>query len=191
MIDVNALVQEKFLFLHKFLRSPKQMGSITPSSKFLARAMVRHIPWHEVSAAAELGAGTGAITEQIQVNLKERTKLLLFEKDGILRDQLAVKYPGAACYADACHIRNAMKSEGIGQLDAIVSGLPFFNFPQGLRDNIMKEVAASLKPGGYFIAFQYSLQMKHKLSGDFDMETIDFVPFNLPPAFVYVCRKRG
>jgi len=47
----------------------------------------------------------------------------------------------------------------------------------------------SLKPGGLFIAFQYSQQMKKLLGEHFSIEKIEFVPLNIPPAFVYVCRK--
>lgn len=191
MINISTLVQEKFLFLNKFIQSPKDVGSITPSSKYLARAMTRSVPWHGIQAAAELGAGTGAITEYIKNAAEEPTRILLFEKDPVLRSQLSEKYTGMACYSDACQIRKAMSAEGIGHLDLILSGLPFFNFPQPIRDAIMNEILLSLKPGGWFVAFQYSLQMKQQLSRYFDIEAIQFVPFNLPPAFVYICRKRG
>lgn len=40
-----------------------------------------------------------------------------------------------------------------------------------------------------FVAFQYSLQMKNMLNNYFDKVTIDFVPLNMPPAFVYYCEK--
>jgi phospholipid N-methyltransferase len=32
--------------------------------------------------------------------------------------------------------------------------------------------------------------MRRQLERQFDIEHIHFVPFNVPPAFVYVCRKR-
>ncbi|GAA4855616.1 rRNA adenine N-6-methyltransferase family protein [Paenibacillus vulneris] len=191
MINIGTMVQEKFLFLNKFIQSPKDVGSITPSSKYLARAMTRSIPWDGIEAAAELGAGTGAITESMKQVAGKHTRILLFEKDTALRNQLAEKYTDMACYPDACQIRKAMSKEGIESLDLILSGLPFFNFPQPIRDAILQEVLLSLKPGGWFVAFQYSLQMKQQLSRYFEVESIRFVPLNLPPAFVYVCRKRG
>jgi phospholipid N-methyltransferase len=81
--------------------------------------------------------------------------------------------------------------ENIQQLDCILSGLPFFNFSQNLRDHLMDEIYQSLKPNGLFIAFQYSMQMKKQFAQYFAIEKIDFVPLNIPPAFVYVCRKAG
>ena len=135
-------IQEKLLFLHKFLRAPKQIGSITPSSMFLAKKILEQVNWNRVDHIAELGAGTGAITKYIDaVNLKD-ANVMLFEKEASLRDQL------------------------------------------------MDQIVTSLKPGGLFIAFQYSQQMKKQLSTLFDIEHVHYVPWNIPPAFVYVCRKR-
>jgi phospholipid N-methyltransferase len=190
IVHISTLVQEKFLFLNKFLRSPKEVGSITPSSKYLANALVKSVPWNSAATVAELGSGTGAVTKKIKAAAKEHTRILLFEKEPFLRKQLSEQYPDYTCYSDACDIRGALSAEGIGHLDVIISGLPFFNFPDGLRLRLMDEIVASLKPGGMFVAFQYSLQMKQLLSHYFHIEEIKLVPLNLPPAFVYVCRKK-
>jgi phospholipid N-methyltransferase len=191
MINLTAVVQEKFLFLYKFLRSPKQIGSVTPSSKFLARKMVDSVVWNHVDNIAELGAGTGSITKYIHEAKQIRTHVLLFEKDPFLRRELGKVYSDFSCYADACQLQIAMRNEGIEQLDCILSGLPFSNFSQDKRNKIMEQVLLSLKPGGFFIAFQYSQQMKRQLSRNFDIEEVKFVLLNFPPAFVYVCRKKS
>lgn len=183
-------IQEKLLFLNKFLRAPKQIGSVTPSSMFLAKKMVEQVPWHTAEVVVELGAGTGAITKYMDMARKKDTKMILFEKDAYLCGQLATQFPDWACYPDASKMQAALQREGVGQADSIVSGLPFFNFPQTLRDQLMHEIVASLKPGGRFIAFQYSQQMRKQLDVLFEIEQVHFVPYNIPPAFVYVCRKR-
>lgn len=187
---ISNLLQEKFLFFQLFLHSPKEMGSITPSSKYLAQAMVASIPWDDAVAIAELGCGTGVVTRHIKLSAKERTRIVLFEKDPVLRQQLACRFPEYATYPDAGDLQRALGTEGIAHLDAIVCGLPFFNFPECLRMKLLNEIVASLKPGGLFVAFQYSLQMRQMLKSYFHIEQIKLVPFNLPPAFVYVCRKK-
>ncbi|TMV49712.1 phospholipid methyltransferase [Paenibacillus mesophilus] len=183
-------IREKLLFLYKFSLAPKQIGSVTPSSAFLAKKMIDSVPWGRVRAIAELGAGTGAITKYIGTAMRKQTKVLLFEKDPYLREELARLYPDYSCHVDACQLGLSLQQEGIGRLDCILSGLPFFNFPQQLRDLLMDQIAAALKPGGLFIAFQYSQQMRKQLDRRFDIEHIHFVPLNIPPAYVYVCRKR-
>ncbi len=182
-------VLEKFVFIQKFLKAPKQIGSVTPSSKYLAAKMIESVPWNRVSHLAELGAGTGAITKHIVSAKTESTKVLLFETDAHLRKQLHSKYPDCCCYPDALQLRSTIQCEGIEKLDCILSGLPFYNFHPSVRDELMEQIWGALKPGGLFIAFQYSLHMKERLRKQFGTVDIKFVPLNVPPAFVYVCRK--
>lgn len=185
-------IQERFLFLFKFFCYPKQIGSIAPSSKYLAKKMIESVKWNEINSAAELGAGTGAITRYIQeITSGQAIKVLLFEKDDYMRNALEKQYPEYSCYTDCRELLNSLKSEKIDQLDCIISGLPFFNFPQNLRDIFIEQIQLSLKEKGVFIAFQYSTQMKKQLGEWFEIEAIKFVPLNVPPAFIYVCRKKG
>ncbi|MBW5445963.1 methyltransferase domain-containing protein [Cohnella sp. CFH 77786] len=182
--------RESFLFLRKFVRQPKQVGSVMPSSGFLGRAMADSVPWAAVTAAAELGAGTGAITRHLARSALPGTAMHLFEKDAAMRESLTRAYPGFRCYSDAADMLEELAGSGAGQMDCIFSGLPFFNFSPELRERLLGQIEGALKPGGYFVAFQYSLQMKKRLSNSFRVERIRFVPWNLPPAFVYVCRRK-
>jgi phospholipid N-methyltransferase len=191
MFRINHLVHERFMFLFKFLHSPAYVGSVTPSSRFLAKKMIESIPWSEVHAVAELGAGTGAITQYIPPAARAQTKVLLFEKDQTMQQELIRKFPNYQCYSDSRELQISMKNAGIEQLDCILSGLPFFNFPQAMRNQIVEQIHLSLRDGGMFVAFQYSTQMKQQLGEWFDIEEIKFVPMNIPPAFVYVCRKKA
>jgi len=183
-------IQEKLLFLYKFVRSPKQIGSVTPSSAYLALRMLGQVPWMHVDSIAELGAGTGAITKHIGKVARNKTRVVLFEKDPFLLNELQKKYPEYSSHQDALLLREVLDTEGIPHLDCIISGLPFFNFSPLMRDRLLDQIVRSLKPGGLFIAFQYSQQMKPHLNRLFHIREVHFVPLNLPPAFVYVCEKR-
>nr|WP_233146868.1 methyltransferase domain-containing protein [Paenibacillus selenitireducens] len=185
------MVEDKWLFLQKFMGNPKEVGSITPSSKFLAKRMLKAVNWNDVRAIGELGAGTGAITQYLAERVGPRTNVSLFEKDGLMRSRLQTNYPTFQCYPDATKLVDAVQMQGISYFDCILSGLPFFNFSPELREELMNQIFQALKPGGQFIAFQYSLQMKRELTRYSEIESIQIVPLNLPPAFVYVCRKSG
>ncbi|MEC0269498.1 class I SAM-dependent methyltransferase [Paenibacillus anseongense] len=184
-------MQEQLLFLYKFMRAPRQIGSVAPSSVFLAKKMLEPVQWSQVRSVAELGVGTGAITRHLAQVLHKEANVLLFEKDQQMRSQLSERFRHFACYADACNMQHALRKEGIDGLDCILSGLPFFNFSPALREQLMCQIETTLKPGGLFIAFQYSQQMRKQLSQRFEIERVHFIPLNVPPAFVYVCRKRG
>lgn len=178
-------------FARKFLANPGQVGSLVPSSAHLARAMAGEIDWSRVRVAAELGSGTGAITREIARRLEPGTRLYLFEKDAAMRRGLREAYPDFRCCSDAARMAETLQRDGSGPLDCILSGLPFFNFPQPLRERLLAQIVESLKPGGLLVAFQYSLQMRGQLARRLELRRIRFVPLNLPPAFVYVCRKRS
>ncbi len=140
--------EEARLFLRKFMSRPKQIGSIVPSSVFLAQCMVEAVPWTSVGAVAELGSGTGAVTREIAKRVRPDTQVYLFEMDSRMRSRLADKYPRFTRAANAANLLRVMERNGTQQLDCIVSCLPFFNFPASLRDELMRQVIEALKPGG-------------------------------------------
>lgn len=181
--------EDQVLFFRSFIKSPNYIGSVIPSSRFLANKMVSYAPWEEIKSLAELGSGTGAITSYLSNHVSQDTKVMLFEMDQTMRHKLRTKYPNFTCHSDAARIIHEMKKQNLVQLDCIFSGLPFFNFNTELREVLVEQIHKALKPDGLFIAFQYSLHMKNTLSRKFMIEEISWVPFNMPPAFVYVCRK--
>ncbi|WP_334071320.1 MULTISPECIES: class I SAM-dependent methyltransferase [Paenibacillus] len=184
-------IRECLLFLQGFLKNPQRVGSVIPSSRFLAAKMLQSVPWNEVKSVAELGSGTGAITRFMKTQLTGATKVILFERDKKMRNNLKTEYPDFVCYSNACQLVKKMNQEDISHLDCIISGLPFFNFTSEMRETLLRQIIEALKPGGIFVAYQYSLQMKKKFAEELIIEKIEFVPFNFPPAFVYTCRKRG
>lgn len=185
-------ISERLQFFASFLRSPKQVGSITPSSRYLAEAIVRPIEWDKTQILVELGAGTGVFTQLIYQRKRKETCVVIFEKDLKFRQMLRQKFSDFHIRANAAELLKELGNIGIpsGTVDIIISGLPFAIFPQTLREEIINNVYSSLKPGGKFITFQYSLQMKKQLEQRFDQVNISLVPLNIPPAFVYTCVKR-
>ncbi|WP_018755048.1 class I SAM-dependent methyltransferase [Paenibacillus terrigena] len=188
--------EDKWLFLQKFMVNPREIGSITPSSRFLACSMLNEVDWESTHCIGELGSGTGAITAHLaeivaqKKSVPEDMKVFLFEKDRVMRNRLAAAYPQFQVAEDALDLRVEARQHHLQSYDCILSGLPFFNFSPLLRNQLMDEIYRSLRPGGQFIAFQYSLQMKQELSRYFEIEKIKFVALNIPPACIYVCRKK-
>ncbi|WP_044482124.1 class I SAM-dependent methyltransferase [Paenibacillus antibioticophila] len=182
-------IHEHLLFLQAFLNNPKRVGSLLPSSRYLATKIVQFVPWDEVKSVAELGSGTGVITQLIKTQLTDSNNVFLFERDKKLRESLKVKYPDYMFHSNASYLIKKMKQENINQLDCIICGLPFFNFSSKMRTHILDQIVKALKPGGILVAYQYSLQMKKKYANHLIIEKIEFIPYSFPPTFVYVCRK--
>ena len=82
--------------------------------------------------------------------------------------------------------------------DCIVSGLAWGNMLPHTQDRILQAMLKSLAPGGQFVAFAYvhaawfptSLRFRRRLLECFrHVETTPIVWRNLPPAFVFRCRR--
>jgi phospholipid N-methyltransferase len=158
-----------------------------PSSRHLTREMLKPIDWEHSRHIAELGAGTGVFTREIRRRRDPDCQVYIFERDEALRQRLQLEIPDFSFHPDACDIHRLPSQDASPLLDGIISGLPFANFPGSLRDLILDNVRAALKPDGKFVAFQYSLRLKSRLEQRFEKVTTTLVPLNVPPAFVHVC----
>jgi len=178
---------EKVHFFRKFLKSPGKVGSFIPSSSFLVDKMLEYIEWNRICSIIELGAGTGVLTRKLAKLKQSHWKVLVFELDNEMRQRLEQLIPEFNYYVNAKEIYHIVQLQGLEKVDCIISGLPFANFSEELREDILDGVVRSLKPEGQFVAFQYSLHMKEQLHRYFATVKISFVPLNLPPAFIYHC----
>ena len=183
-------LMESMTFLKRFAKSPRRIGSVAPSSKFLTRAMLDQVDWENANYIAELGAGTGVFTREIVKLAKPDAKILVFEIDSALQKMIRDEHPqhkGLSIHSDAQELRKFMRENGIDKLDFVISSLPFTVLPPKMSVRILNAVLESLKPGGHFVAYQYSSLMKHVLKKKFSHIKTRFVAFNIPPAFVYNC----
>lgn len=180
---------EWLLFCQQFIKNPGYVGSILPSSRFLARKLVSNINWHCCNTIVELGAGTGSFTKYLLRHKPPGSRLLVFEKDHVFRMQLAKKFRNISLYTDAASLKNVLLAEGINGVDCIVSGLPFAVLPNEEKQNIFNQIRQVLPSGAQFITFQYSPQIYRELCRNFSEVQIDGTFLNVPPAIIYVCKR--
>lgn len=181
--------KEKVRFFRSFLRSPKRVGSVMPSSSHLAAAMVRPIDFSDAETVVELGAGTGVFTQEIAQRLAPGARGIVFERDVELRSHLEARHPNLDFHPDALDMPRIVSSLDGSGVDAVVCSLPFANFSRETRARLAHDIHDVLKPTGKLIACQYSTQMRRMLKALFHDVSISFVALNVPPAFVYICTK--
>jgi phospholipid N-methyltransferase len=186
---LRSRVNEGVVFLRRFVGAPRQVGSVMPSSPYLTRAMMDKIEWNDVRFLAELGAGTGVFTKTIIQKLRQDGHLLVFEIDPTLKAVIEAGCPEVTVYGDARELPRIMSGRNIRQLDCVVSSLPFAVLPPRMTAAILDAIDDTLKPGGKFIAYQYSKHMRPYFEKRFASVKISFVLRNVPPAFVYECTK--
>jgi len=177
-------------FLKKFLKSPTTIGSIVPSSPVLVATIMAAIDWQKVGVIVELGAGTGVVTKAINSIRSEQSVFISFEKDEQMHNDLMKRYPDIVMGSDAFHLAIELNKLGHEQVDCIVSCLPFSLFEASQQSALLASIYKVLRPGGQFIAFQYSLQLQKQIEAIYDDVDVRFVMRNIPPAFIYVCHKQ-
>lgn len=182
------MMENRSIFLQKFFCAPTKIGSLTPSSQYLTRKMLYALPWDKIDSIVELGAGTGVFTEYIAAHKKQSCQAIVIEQDTLMRRQLEERFPDLSFGSQAENLPFILQKFGLEKVDCIISGLPFAIFPQQLRQQILCGVECSLKAGGQFIAFQYSLQMYSSFKKCFPEIKLGFELRNFPPAFIYRCK---
>ncbi|MBQ9500912.1 MAG: methyltransferase domain-containing protein [Lentisphaeria bacterium] len=183
----------------RFLRHPGQVGALCPSSRSLAIEMTRGIGMETARTVVELGPGTGAITSEIIPRLRENAGFLTVELDPGMAESLRGRFPRARVVCgSASDLPDILKASDTPCADVILSGLPWAVFPTQLQDEILDGVFAGLASGGAFATFAYiqgvilpgGIRFRRRLESLFrEVSCSPIVWRNLPPAFVYRCRK--
>ncbi len=179
-------------FISQFFRKGSQVGAVAPSSKFLAAKMLKHVPFDRCEVIVEFGPGTGAFTRFIQNRMKPGCKLIIIELNESFCTDLNSNFANEnteIIQGSATDLVEILKERGLSKADCIISSLPLAIFDESLRELILSSAKAALDEHGYFIQFQYSLQSKKAIQRHFNELKLDFTPLNLPPAFVYTCKK--
>ena len=169
------------------------VGSVVPSSKFLSRKMLDHLNFKSAKLVVELGPGTGVFTERIIEKLGKDCTLLIIELNDKFYKDLKKRITDKRVYirkGSASDLHKFMKELNIEKADFIVSSLPLAIIPSTLRKRIVIEVNHKLEKNGEFIQFQYSLQSLKLFKKVFKQISIRHCLFNMPPAFVYSCKKQ-
>ena len=179
-------------FLIQYIKSPRTIGAIAPSSRCLATKMVSDIDFDNASCIVEYGPGTGVFTDKLLERKKRDTKLILLEANKKFCVQLRKKYAEnkniTIIHGSAEHVDSYLKRFGIDKVDYVVSGLPFASLPMNMSVKILRKTAKILGEDGLFLTFQYTLLKKAFIAKFFKKIEFEKVYLNIPPAYVLKCK---
>ncbi len=123
----GSLLDGRFAFFQEFLKHPRQIGSIIPSSRFLEQRVLDAAGIAEVKTVVELGSGTGGTTQAILRAMPQNAKLLSIEINphfhtlvSRIQDDRLIAHLG-----DACRLKEIVSLHGLGAPEALISGIPF------------------------------------------------------------------
>jgi phosphatidylethanolamine/phosphatidyl-N-methylethanolamine N-methyltransferase len=180
------------LFFKSFLEKPKEVGSVIPSSRFLERRVARAARLATAKVVVELGPGTGGTTRALLRHMAPDAKLVAIEINPRLAEQVRVRIPDprlavyTGCAAD---IREALRTNGAGAPDVVVSGIPFSTMPRELALEILRSVREALPDGGLFVAYQVRDRVKVLGRTVFGEPRSELEVRNVPPMRVYRFEK--
>jgi phospholipid N-methyltransferase len=184
-------VQSRLRFLKQWVRNPRELGSITPSSRFLTHEVVSRIDFSRARTIAELGPGTGVFTQAILERLGPDGRILAVDTNAAFVEHLRREIPDRrlqAVEASAERIDELVAEAGLSSVDAVVSGIPYSLLPRPVMRGILEASRRALGDGGLFVGYQYSRMLRPHLLDVFGNVHYRSVLLNLPPAFVYTCR---
>lgn len=179
-------------FFREAVKNIKTLGTVAPSSRFLSKKMLRKIDFQKAEVLVELGPGNGAITNYILESLAPSAKLICFEINENFYHQLKkIKHPQLIVLkASAEKIEEELSKLNIHKVPYIISSLPLTIIPDEVSDEILRKSFEILENNGTFIQYQYSLTYYKKLKKVFkEAILLEFEPLNIPPAFIYHCKK--
>lgn len=180
------------LFLRHALQRPATAGALLPSSPGLARAMTRQT--HHAALLVELGAGTGAVTRELQ-RTHRHTPLIAIEAQPEMATHLREAFPDI-------DVRTQWAHEVLDELcltaparTVVVSSLPFRSLPAAVRDATILSLCRflSVDPMRRLVQYTYQPRVPFDLPGERDAGTLRWTRMstvwrNAPPAGVWVLR---
>lgn len=151
------------VFWHEFWSHFQTTGAIAPSSRWLARALTRHVATTngaQPRRILEVGPGTGAVTAAIVRRLSRNDSLTLVELNDRFVDHLRGRFQGEAGFRSVAGqvqiIHDRLENlPHDARFDVIISGLPLNNFSAAAVEQILEKFESLLAVGGCLSFFEY------------------------------------
>jgi len=186
--------EHRIAFFQAFLRKPKEVGSIIPSSRFLMRRVVREARVDRARLVVELGPGTGGSTRALLRSMRPDATLLAIEINPRFARLIAtsIRDPRLIVHVGSAEdITGALKAHGLPAPDVVLSGIPFSTMPKGLGLSVVREVHHVLAPGGRFVAYQVRDRVEILGRQIFGPARVQTELLNMPPMRIYRWEKQA
>jgi len=187
-------VTSLLLFSRNFLKHPRMLGSVIPSSRYVVNRLLRQVDWHRAATIVEYGPGVGTITTHLLRRLGPDGRVIAIDTNRDFVHHLRRTMPdrrlhvveGSAADADA-----VLAERGLARADYVISGIPYTTMDPGVRDRILRTTHDVLQPDGMFLVYQFTRAVQPFLHEVFAQVHTEFEPRNIMPARLYYCRRNA
>jgi phosphatidylethanolamine/phosphatidyl-N-methylethanolamine N-methyltransferase len=185
-------IDQRREFWRSWIRDPRKIGAIAPSSRVLAALMARGLT--SGARVLELGAGTGSVTSAILAAGIHPQDLCVVEQNRDFLPLLRNRFPQVRLLqADATALEQWGHELG-PPVDFVISSLPLVLFSPAQRAAAVRGALSVLAPEGQLHQFTYlgrcpiERSLRHELG--LSVRLLGVVPLNLPPAVVYRLQRQ-
>ena len=190
---LDERIADEARFIKTWFENPAGTGAVSPSGRFLARAMAAAVDPERPGPIVELGPGTGPVTDALIARGIAPERLVLVEFDPHFCKLLQRRYPRATVIrGDAYALAETLRGVLDTPAATVVSSLPLRNQPERERLSLLRQAFEVLQPGGSFVQFTYGIAspmpLRHGHNPCFEAEVSAPVWLNLPPARVWIYR---
>ena len=177
-------------YLKSFFKD-KDVASVTPTSRFCVQRVCEPIDFTEDISVVEYGAGGGVFSRYLLSKMTTDSHLHLFETNSILFEKLQQIDDTRASFYDKSveFVSDLLPAEIVGEVDFIISGIPFSFFDEHVKSSILEQSLNLLHDGGKFLAYQTSGHLEEPLRRTFGNVNTGWEWRNIPPMTVYESEK--
>jgi phosphatidylethanolamine/phosphatidyl-N-methylethanolamine N-methyltransferase len=191
-------------FAAEALQDFRTVGAVAPSSRFLTQAMLEPLPLGRAKVVVEVGSGTGVMTRALLNAMRSDATLLAFEINARFSKYLRAKVSDPRLVminASVETLHDELQNRGYGRVDAILSSLAFGFMSDQEAHVLLTELSRVLSQTGVLTQYHYihglqlkngrlkKLHLERMLREHFQSVEKEIIWPNLPPAFVFECRK--
>ncbi|OGS51941.1 MAG: methyltransferase [Erythrobacter sp. RIFCSPHIGHO2_12_FULL_63_10] len=176
------------VFFRGFIEHPRMVGSIIPSSGFTVRRMLAPVDWRECRLFVEYGPGIGTFCRPVLDRMSGDATLIVIDTNPLYIDHLRHTIRDKRFHAvlgSAEDVGQIVRDHGFDKADYVLSGLPFSTLPSGVGPAIVAATHSVLRPGGAFMAYQFTAAVRDLMRAQFQHIDADFEPLNILPCKLF------
>lgn len=184
--------EQILLFGRNFVKHPRMLGSLIPSSRFLVGRVLRQVDWGRAGTVVEYGPGVGTITGEILRRLRPDGSLITIEMNRDFVHYLRRTVPDRRLLVvegSAADVESILADRRLAHADYVISGIPYSTMPAEVRERILRATHSVLHPHGAFLVYQFTRAVLPYLRDTFALVDQEFEPRNIMPARLFFCRR--
>jgi phospholipid N-methyltransferase len=181
------------LFLRGFLKHPREVASVVPSSRFVEQRIIKLAAVRSATSIVELGPGTGGTTRAILRAMPKNGRLLSFEINPAFHALLGrIEDPRFAVHLGSAEdLQEVLARYGMPAPQAIISGIPFSTMSRAASSRVLAAITEVLPTGGRFVAYQVRDDVNRLTRPYLGPARVEVELLNIPPLRIFQWEKNG